>query len=121
MDDSLTPETVFAQDPLALALVGHVRDLLADPTIEIRTTKSQVAFRRRRGFAYVWVPGRHLRNPRTPAVLSIAVDEPIDSPRFSETAHPAPTVWMHHLDVGSLSDVDDEVAEWLRRAAARAV
>ena len=114
------PETVFAQDPLALSLVARVRELLADPTIEVRTSRSQVSFRRRRGFAYVWVPGHCLRHPRTPAVLSIALDAPIDSPRFSATAHPSPTVWMHHLDIGALADVDDEVTGWLRDAASRA-
>lgn len=120
MDDSLTPERVFAQDPLALALVEHVRRLIADDAIEIRTTKSQVRFRRRRGFAYVWVPGHYLANPRTAAVLSIAFDELIDSPRFSEVAQPAPRVWMHHLDIASLADVDDEVVEWLHAASLRA-
>lgn len=118
--DSLTPGTVFAQDPLALALVERVRDLLNDPSVDVHTTKTQVAFRRRRGFAYVWVPGHFLRNPRTPAVLSIAFHSRIDSPRFAETVHPSPTVWMHHLDVRSLTDVDDEVAQWLRDAAAHA-
>jgi len=31
---------------------------------EIRITKSQIAFRRKRGFAWAWIPGRYLRGRR---------------------------------------------------------
>ena len=83
----------------------------------VRTSRSQVAFRRRRGFAYLWVPGRHLRGPAAPVVLSIALDRRVESDRFTEVAHPAPTVWMHHLELPTPDELDDEVAGWLREAA----
>ena len=35
-------------------------------------------------------------------------------------AHSAPAHWIHHLEIGSLSDLDDEVAGWLHEAADRA-
>jgi hypothetical protein len=42
------------------------------------------------------------------------------SPRFKEVAHPSWSHWIHHLEVRSAEDLDDEVAVWLREAAERA-
>jgi len=35
-------------------------------------------------------------------------------------AHPALTVWMHHLELRCAAELDDEVADWLREAYERA-
>ena len=58
---------------------------------DVRVTKSQIAFRRRKGFAYVWRPDRYLTSD-VPAVLSIALPDEVKSPRFKQVAHPAPRV-----------------------------
>ena len=86
----------------------------------VRITKSQVAFRRRRGFAWLWRPGQYLARPGAEVVLSIALGRRDSSPRFKEVAHPAPRQWMHHLEVHRTGELDDEVAGWLREAADRA-
>jgi len=88
--------------------------------IEVKVSKSQVAFRRKRGFAYLWMPGQYLTHPGAEVVLSIALGRLDESARFKEVAHPTPAQWMHHLEVHTLTDLDDEVADWLREAAARA-
>jgi hypothetical protein len=49
-------------------------------------------------------------------VLSIALPGPLDSDRIKQVAHPAPRVWMHHLELHGPDEVDDEVQDWLRRA-----
>ena len=36
--------------------------------------------------------------------------------RFKEIAHPAKTVWMHHLELRDVSEVDDQVCGWLADA-----
>ena len=112
-------EDFLAGSSLGLAVLVRVREVLAEshPDVTERVGRSQVAFRRRRGFAYLWMPGRYLRNPRAEVVLSLALPSRVDSPRFAEVVHPAPTTWMHHLDVHATADVDDEVAAWLVRAA----
>jgi hypothetical protein len=38
------------------------------------------------------------------------------SDRFKEIAHPAPRVWMHHLELRDVSEVDDQVSGWLANA-----
>lgn len=107
---------------LYTAALHRVRAVLAEtvPDVTERTTRSQVAFRRRRGFAYLWRPGQYLRHPAAEVVLSLAFREELPSPRFKEVVHPAPTTWMHHLELHAVADLDDEVAGWLRRAAEEA-
>lgn len=108
-------EALFRGDPLALAVVGRVREILAAiGEATVRVTKSQLAFRRRRGFAYLWPPV--FPSPGVPIVLSIALDRQDGSPRFKQVAHPAPRIWMHHLEIRDLAQLDDEVAAWLREA-----
>jgi Domain of unknown function (DUF5655) len=115
------PEDFFANHPLALTVFGNVRSILeALGPVGIRTSKSQVAFRRRRGFAYLWLPGRYLDKPGADVVLSFALGRHDPSPRFKEVAHPSPKHWMHHLEIHDVEDVDDEVVGWLREAAERA-
>jgi hypothetical protein len=82
---------------------------------EVRVSRSQVAFRRRRGFAYLWRPGQYVRSD-VPAVLSVALPREATHPRWKEVAHPSPHVWMHHLELRSPAEVDDEVWAWLAEA-----
>lgn len=117
----MTPEEHFAGHPVALSVLDAVRgaiDRLGGA--EIRTTTSQVAFRRRRGFASLWLPGRYLSRPGAEVVLSVVLGRRDDSPRWKEVVHPSPAHWMHHLEVRDVAEVDDEVTGWLREAADRA-
>ena len=86
----------------------------------IRTTRSQVAFRRTRGFACLWDPGRYLHRPTVEVVLTIALGRHDQSSRFKEVAHPSARQWVHHVEVRDPAEGDDEVAAWLREAYARA-
>lgn len=115
-----TPERVFSGSPRGLELFRAVETLLAVPAPPaVRATKSQVAFREKRGFAYMWWPGRYVHS-RVPAVLSIALPRRITSARFKEIVNPSPGVWMHHLELHNEQELDAEVANWLREARAAA-
>lgn len=116
-----TPEEFFAGHPLGLAVYRWVSDTVRPlGPVEVRVGTSQVAFRLRHGFAYLWLPGQYLRHPDAEVVLSIALGRHDRSPRFKEVAHPATRHWMHHLEIVDLSALDDEVAGWLREAGERA-
>ncbi len=117
----MEPADFLADHPVALAVFDRVRSVLETlGPVEIRTSKSQVAFRRKRGFAYLWLPGQYLARPGAEVVLSIALGRHDSSPRFKEVAHPSPNHWMHHLEITDARDVDDDVVRWLREAAERA-
>jgi hypothetical protein len=116
-----TPEAFFDGHPLGLAAFERVTSLLlAGDPVDVRVSGSQVSLRRRHGFAYLWLPGQYLPSPTADVVLSIVLGRHDPSPRFKEVVHPAPAHWMHHLELHDVGDIDDEVAGWLREAAARA-
>ncbi len=120
--ETSTPETFFAGNPTAYATFAKVHSTLGRlGPFDVRVSKSQVAFRRSRGFAYLWMPGPYLSSPKADVVLSIALKRREASKRFKEVAHPAPGRWMHHLEIQDPGDIDDEVTGWLREASDEAV
>jgi hypothetical protein len=115
-DDQHDPGTLFAGSPAGLRILAAVRDAVGElGGAQVRTTRSQVAFRRRRGFAWLWRPGMYVRSD-VPAVLSIALPRRLASPRFKEVVRPSPRAWMHHLELSAPEQVDAEVRRWLREA-----
>lgn len=83
---------------------------------ELRVTKSQIAFRRRRAFAWVWTPGRHLRGNVAPLVLTLSFRSRDSSPRWKQVVEPYPGRFTHHLELFSVEDIDEQVHDWLRSA-----
>jgi hypothetical protein len=109
-------EAFFVGDARAVAVATAVVaaiDRLGPHDTKI--SRSQVAFRRRRGFAYLWRPGQYVAS-NVPAVLSIALPRELASPRWKQAAHPSPHVWMHHLELSTPEQVDREVEGWLAEA-----
>lgn len=117
----MTPEDYFADHPLGMAVLERVEAALRETgDFEVRVTKSQVSFRRDRGFASLWLPGRYLSNPSADVVLSIALGRRNGSSRWKEVVHPTTKHWIHHLEVDDVDGIDAEVAGWLSEAAERA-
>ena len=113
----MTPESLLAEQPLGLAAHARVLEILgALGAVDVRVAKTQLTYRRRRGFAYLWLPGTWLRNPAAEVVLSIALPREDGSPRWKQVAHPSARIWMHHLELRGLRELDDEVAGWLSEA-----
>lgn len=109
-------EEFFAPDKKAVSIYrAFARPLAALGDVEVRVSKSQVAFRAKRGFAFAWVPSRYVKSD-VPIVLSIALSERLSSDRFKSIAHPSTSVWMHHLELRLVRDVDGEVRAWTMRA-----
>ena len=114
------PEDLFDGFPRSLAVCRAVeRAVSSIGDASVVVSKSQVAFRRRRGFAYVWRPGQYVDSD-VPAVLSLALAHEVVSDRFKEVVHPSTHVWMHHLELDDAAEVDDQVRAWLREAYAAA-
>ncbi len=114
-------EAFFAGRPTGLAAYHRVRAVLEElGPVEVRVSRSQVAFRRRRGVAYLWLPGRYVRAPASEVVLSIVLGRAERSARFKEIVQPSRRHWMHHLVFRDVAELDDEVVGWLREAYDRA-
>jgi hypothetical protein len=85
--------------------------------VQARATKSQVAFRRRgKAFAWAWMPGKYLRGPAAPLVLTLSLRRRGASPRWKEIAEPYPGHFTHHLELHAASDLDEQVRQWLDEA-----
>lgn len=115
-----TPEDLFAHSPTGLTICRAFATLVAEVTgddVTTRTTKTQVAFRRRRGFAFVWPPWVGVRDHvDAPAVVSFVLPREVRTPRIEQVAHPTSTAWTHHVEVRDPAELDDEVAAWVREA-----
>ena len=84
--------------------------------VDQRVTRSQVAFRRRRAFAWVWIPARYLRGKTAPLVLTVSLPERDRSRRWKEIIAAAPGRFTHHLELWAPGDIDSEVHTWLLAA-----
>lgn len=102
-----TARGIFEAVAAAVAAVGPA---------DLRVTKSQVAFRRRTGFAYTWMPAKYLRRGDVPLVLTVALRRRDDSPRWKQIVEPVSGRFTHHLELRSAAEIDDEVRGWLREA-----
>lgn len=115
-----SPEGLFHGFPEGLAICHRVQEAVSTiGAASAAVTKSQLTFRRRRGFAYVWRPGQYVDSD-VPAVLSIALSHQVMSDRFKSVVHPSKNVWMHHIELHDVSQVDDELRGWLADAYATA-
>jgi hypothetical protein len=111
----------FAGSSLGLAVLGRVQAALAgDDDLDVRVSTSQVAFRRSRGFAWLWRPQQYLGAGAAEVVLAVALSRRDGSPRWKQVVQVGPRHWMHHLEITSEDDVDADVSAWLREAAERA-
>jgi len=117
----VTLDDFFAGRDESRLIFDTLRDAVdAVGQAELRVTKSQVAFRRRRAFAWAWMPSTYLHGRHAPLVLTISLRRRDPSPRWKEIAEPRPGRFTHHLELRSARDIDDEVRSWLLEAFADA-
>ncbi len=113
----MTSDEFLAGNAEAKALFEVVSQaILATGEASMHVSKSQIAFRRVRGFAWVWMPGMYLKRKVAPLVLTLALSERNASPRWKQVVESAPGRFVHHLELFSAADVDGEVRNWIRLA-----
>jgi hypothetical protein len=118
----MTPDEFFTGHTLAQTLFEAVQKAVEEfGTAEIRVSKSQIAFRRRRNFALAWMPGQYLKGKMAPLVLTVLLPCRDGSPRWKEVVEPYPGRFTHHLELHETAEVDEEVEKWLRQAWEAAV
>jgi hypothetical protein len=114
---AITLDEFFGGKAVPKYLFGLIcREMEAIDGTSLVVTKSQIAFRRRRSFAWVWMPEHSLKRQIAPLVLSIALPWPDNSSRWKQVVEPSPGRYMHHLELRSAVDIDEDVADWLRQA-----
>jgi hypothetical protein len=117
MDQMSGVDSFFSANPLSQEIFEVVRTAAEGlEGVALRPGKSQIAFRRRTAFAWVWRPGQYLKGKTAPLVLTLALRRRHSSPRWKEIVEPAPGRFTHHLELFQPSDFDAEAASWLEEA-----
>ena len=98
-------------------LIGML--LFDRPDTKIKVSKSQISFSLKYGFAYVsFNPCRKVKErPQIWMTVSFGLGYRKDSPRIDVATEPYPNRWTHHVMVGSVNEIDEELLSWICEAA----
>lgn len=112
-------ESFFSKMPEVIPLYERIEEKILerfdDVSIEIK--KTQITFKSKRGFVYVWLPIRRMKNrPVYYLVLSFGLDQRIESSRIAESVETYKNRWMHHLIVEKPEELNDELMRWIQEA-----
>ena len=93
------------------------------PDIKIKVSKTQISFVGKRGFAFVsFNPCRKAaERPDVWMTVTFGLGYRKESPRIDVAVEPYPGRWTHHVMVGSIADIDEELLSWITEAAEFAV
>lgn len=83
---------------------------------DVRATTSEVAYRRRAGRAFAWVPHMYRRRGGLPITVTIGLSRRDESPRWTRVVEGEPGRFLHDLELSSEAEIDDDVRRWLREA-----
>jgi len=62
------------------------------------------------------MPGQYLRRSAPPLVISLSLRRRDDSPRWKEIVEPYPGRFMHHMELSTAADVDEELRALIAEA-----
>ena len=103
--------------PLYEALREAILRIRPQALMEVKRT--QISFFDRRMFAAVSFAAvrRAALRPPVSLTLTIGLARRLEASRVDQAVEPRPGRWTHHLMLGSVSEIDEELTEWLREAA----
>ena len=111
----------FDSKPDALALYEAFREAVlgkvSDARIEVK--KTQISFFDRRMFAAVsFAPVRKAKDrPKTFLTITFGLSYRKESDRIDVAVEAYPNRWTHHVMIGSVEEVDEELLSWIGEAA----
>ena len=87
--------------------------------VKIKEAKTQIAFANKRGFAFVsFNPCRKAKDrPAVWMTVTFGLGYHKESPRIDVATEPYPGRWTHHVMVGSVDEIDEELLGWIQEAA----
>ena len=89
------------------------------PDVKIKVAKTQITFANKRGFAFVsFNPCRKAKDrPAVWMTVTFGLGYRKESPRIDVATEPYPGRWTHHVMVGSVDEIDEELLGWIQEAA----
>ena len=111
----------FGEHMDALPMYEKLEELiLAQMTeVKIKVAKTQITFANKRGFAALsFNPCRKAKDrPEIWMTLTFGLGYRKESPRIDVATEPYPNRWTHHVMVGSVEEIDEELMDWIKEAA----
>ncbi len=85
-----------------------------------RVQKTQISFMKRHMFACVsFAPVlRAKERPARYMVVTLGLARRLESPRVAVATQPYPGRWTHHVVVAEEAEIDEELMDWVKEAAA---
>ena len=90
------------------------------PDVKIKTAKTQITFANKRGLAFVsFNPCRKAKDcAGVWLTVTFGLGYRKKSNRIDVATEPYPGRWTHHVMVGSVDEIDEELLGWIQEAAA---
>lgn len=109
----------FSTMPEVIPLYARIEEKILHEfeNVSIEVKKTQITFLSKRGFVYIWLPFRKMKNrPEYYLILSIGLDKRIESSRIVQSLETYKNRWMHHLVIEKPEEINDELMGWIREA-----
>lgn len=89
------------------------------PDVQIKVSKTQISFIRKHGFAFVsFLPCRRAKErPASWLTVSFGLGCRKNPERIDIAVEPYPGRWTHHVMIGSVDEIDEELLSWISEAA----
>lgn len=89
------------------------------PNVKIKVSKTQITFANKRGFAFVsFNPCRRAKErPEVWMTVTFGLGYRKESPRIDVATEPYTGRWTHHVMVGNVDEIDEELLGWIQEAA----
>lgn len=120
--NKLKPEEIlfFDQRAGALPLYERFTEKLHErfPETSVKVQKTQITFSNRHVYACVSFlrVKKKAEMPDPYLVLTLGLSYPLESERAAVRTEPYPGRWTTHFVIGSVSEIDEELLEWVRQA-----
>ena len=105
----------------ALPLYERLKNAILSriPDVKIKVAKTQITFANKRGFAFVsFNPCRKAKDrPAAWLTVTFGLGYRKESPRIDVATEAYPGRWTHHVMVGSIDEIDEELLGWIQEAA----
>ena len=107
-------------DALPLYEALEERILAEIPGVRIKVQKSQISFYTKHLFGCVSYLRARKKAQLPPCylVVTVGLARRLESPRVDIATEPYPGRWTHHIVVGSADEIDGELMDWIKEAAA---
>lgn len=107
-------------DALSLYEVFEKRVLSEVGNADVKVQKTQIAFSNRHNFAFIsFLPVRKKKErPESYIVVTFGLGRCVESPRIDAAVEPYPGRWTHHVLISGAEEIDGELMEWVKEAAA---